>query len=96
MAIYILLGIIVIMYYLFYINIYLLSYGMSALYGLYLLMTRPIPLLLDFWWNLTKETTSRLWPYMRWLIIFIVAIIVIIRIISLLSAKKEKKSTKTK
>ncbi len=96
MAIYILLGIIVIMYYLFYINIYLLSYGMSALYGLYLLMTRPIPLFLDFWWNLTKETSSRLWPYMRWLIIFIVVIIVIMRIISLLRSKKEKKSTKTK
>ena len=96
MAIYILLGIIVIMYYLFYINIYLLSYGMSALYGLYLLMTRPIPLLIDFWWNLTKETASRLWPYMRWLIIFIVVIAIIMRIRSLLSTKEEKKSTKVK
>ena len=65
-AIHVFLLLVTVGYYLFYANMYLVSYTLSIIHGSYLLFTRGLPMLLDFIYNLTYETAWRLWPYVRW------------------------------
>lgn len=53
-------------YYLFYANMYLVSYMLSIIHGSYILFTRGLPMTFDFFYNITYETGWRMWPYLRW------------------------------
>ena len=56
---------IIVGYYLFYANMYFVSYTLSVIHNLYLIWTRGLPMLLDFIYYFVSETLWRIWPYLR-------------------------------
>ena len=51
---------IIVGYYLFYANMYFVSYTLSVIHNLYLIWTRGLPMLLDFIYYFVSETLWRI------------------------------------